>query len=109
MSRCRHLAIRPAVLLVAAAVTVLVGTASADELVGTNGERFVGRIVEEKPDSVIVSSEIAGTITVPRAKIRQLLRSPPETVAKPAPTQTPSVTNLIAAASNAPPTNVTNK
>ncbi len=48
----------------------------ADELTCINGERFVGRVVEEKIDSVIFASETVGRLEVPRARIRQLQRTP---------------------------------
>lgn len=43
-----------------------------DVLVLTNGERFVGEIIEEKPANVIFESELAGRLDVPRSKIRDV-------------------------------------
>jgi len=49
----------------------------ADVLIGTNGERFAGTVVQETADAVIFESELAGRLTVPCARIRELLRTPP--------------------------------
>ena len=37
----------------------------ADFLTGTNGERFVGTIVEETATNVVFDSELAGRLTFP--------------------------------------------
>jgi hypothetical protein len=50
--------------------------ACADVLVGTNGERFVGTVVEETATNVVFESELAGRLVFPQAKIRDLLRAP---------------------------------
>src|SRR5215831_3368353 len=50
--------------------------AKADVLLGVNGERFVGTVVEEKADAVVFESEIGGRMTVPRSRIRELQRTP---------------------------------
>jgi Protein of unknown function, DUF481 len=44
-------------------------------LVGTNGERFVGTVVEETATNVVFESELAGRLVFPQAKIRDLLRA----------------------------------
>src|SRR5258708_25983687 len=49
----------------------------ADVLIGTNGERFVGRVLSETAESVVFESEFAGRLTVPRARIRELQRPQP--------------------------------
>ena len=49
----------------------------ADVLIATNGERFAGKVVEETADAVVFESELAGRLTVPRAQIRELQRTPP--------------------------------
>ena len=46
----------------------------ADVLIGSNGERFVGKVIEETKDTVVFRSEIGGRLTVPRASIRELQR-----------------------------------
>ena len=51
-------------------------TARADVLVGTNGERFVGPVVEETADSVVFASELGGRLTLPRKQVRELRRTP---------------------------------
>jgi hypothetical protein len=50
--------------------------ACADVLVGTNGERFVGMVIEETPTNVVFESELAGRLVFPQSKIRDLLRAP---------------------------------
>ncbi len=47
----------------------------ADILVGLNGERFVGKVIEESPDVVVFESETAGRLVVPRSRIRELQRT----------------------------------
>ncbi len=49
---------------------------SADILVGTNGERFVGKVIEETPNTVVFDSETAGRLVVPRTRVRELQRAP---------------------------------
>jgi Protein of unknown function, DUF481 len=50
--------------------------ACADVLVGTNGERFVGMVIEETTTNVVFESELAGRLVFPQSKIRDLLRAP---------------------------------
>jgi hypothetical protein len=59
--------------LVFAAATLL---ARADVLIGTNGERFVGTVIEETVTNVVFESELAGRLVFPQSKIRDLLRAP---------------------------------
>ena len=47
----------------------------ADVLVGTNGERFVGTVVQETTNGVVFDSELAGRLTFPRTKIEELHRT----------------------------------
>ncbi len=47
----------------------------ADVLVGLNGERFVGRVIEENTDVVVFESETAGRLVVPRSRIREVQRT----------------------------------
>ncbi len=47
-----------------------------DVLIGTNGDRFTGRVISETAESVIFESELAGRLTIPRARIRELQRVP---------------------------------
>ncbi len=74
-------------------------TSRADVLIGINGERFVGKVVEERADSVVFDSETAGRLTVPRARIRELQKTP---------AVQPAQTNLapVSAASAASVTNL---
>ena len=54
----------------------LISPVKADVLLGVNGERLVGTILEETADSVIFQSEIGGRVTVLRSRIRELQRTP---------------------------------
>src|SRR5271154_2470798 len=49
--------------------------AHGDVLVGTNGERFVGTVIEETATNVVFESELAGRLVFPQSKIRDLLRA----------------------------------
>jgi putative salt-induced outer membrane protein YdiY len=68
----------------------------ADVLIGTNGERFAGTVVRETADTVVFESELAGRLTVPRARIRELQQTapaqPPQTLGVP---NQPTVTNQL--------------
>jgi len=55
-------------------------TSLADVLIGINGERFVGKVIEERTDSVVFESETAGRLIVPRDRIRELQRTAPSVV-----------------------------
>jgi hypothetical protein len=50
--------------------------ARADVLVGTNGERFVGTVMEETTTNVVFESELGGRLTFPREKIRDIQGTP---------------------------------
>jgi Protein of unknown function, DUF481 len=54
---------------------VMTWLAHGDVLTGTNGERFVGTIIEETTNSVLFDSELAGRLTFPQSKIRDLQRT----------------------------------
>ena len=62
-------------LVLALCAVVLPGR--ADVLIGTNGDRFTGKVVEEKADSVVFDSELGGRLTIPRTRIREIQRPPP--------------------------------
>jgi hypothetical protein len=51
-------------------------SARGDVLVGTNGERFLGTVIVETAANVVFDSELAGRLTFPQSKIRDLERSP---------------------------------
>ena len=51
----------------------------ADVLVGVNGERLVGKVLEESVDKVVFESELGGKLTIPRSRISELQRSAPAT------------------------------
>lgn len=72
------------------------GLVRADVMVGTNGERFVGTIIQETATNVVFDSELAGRLTFPQSKIRDLERM----VAG-----QPTNTMAVAAVTNAVPTN----
>jgi hypothetical protein len=50
--------------------------ARADVLIGTNGERFVGKVIAETTN-VVFESELGGRLTFPFATIREIQRTPP--------------------------------
>jgi putative salt-induced outer membrane protein YdiY len=75
--------------------------AHADVLVGTNGERFVGKVIEETPDAVVFESELGGRLTLPRARVREMQRTPTTPEIKTAPT--PLVATTPASAQWIPP------
>ena len=50
-------------------------TLQADVLITTNGERFVGTLVEERPDAVVFESESVGRLTLPRERIQEIQRA----------------------------------
>jgi hypothetical protein len=62
-------------LAVAAAAVPI--SARADVLIGTNGERFVGKVIEETTDAVVFESELSGRLTLPRSQVREVQRSTP--------------------------------
>jgi hypothetical protein len=49
----------------------------ADVLIGANGERFVGTVVEENTNTVVFDSELNGRLTFPRSQILELHQTPP--------------------------------
>ena len=61
----------------ALALGVMTLFARADELVGINGERFVGTVIEENATNIVFESELGGRLTFSRAKIREIQRMPP--------------------------------
>lgn len=63
------------VTFVVAALSLLPTAASADVLIGTNGERFIGKIIQETATNVVFESEFAGRLTFPSSKIRELVRT----------------------------------
>lgn len=58
------------------ALGVLVLPAQADVLIGTNGDRFTGKVVQETTDFVVFDSELGGKLTIPRSRIREIQRPP---------------------------------
>src|SRR5215831_16906226 len=71
--RIRNLDFR---LLFLVVVVLPVDLAKADVLIGANGERFLGKVLEETADTVVFESESAGRLTIPRNRIRELQRTP---------------------------------
>jgi hypothetical protein len=56
---------------------MLAAVARGDVLTGTNGERFVGKVIQETATNVVFESEFAGRLTFPQSKIHDLERTPP--------------------------------
>lgn len=48
----------------------------ADVLIGINGDRFTGKVLEETAGFVIFDCELGGKLTIPRSRIREIQRSP---------------------------------
>ncbi len=61
----------------ALALTALVLSARADMLIATNGERFVGTVIEETATNIVFESELGGRMTFPLAKFGEIQRTPP--------------------------------
>jgi len=66
--------------LLLAAICLVPLSARADVLLGTNGERFVGTVIEQTTNQVVFDSELAGRLTFPQSKIRELQRTSSVTV-----------------------------
>jgi Protein of unknown function, DUF481 len=49
--------------------------AHGDVLVGTNGERFIGTVIEETTNQVVFDSELGGRLAFPKSKIHELQRT----------------------------------
>ena len=49
--------------------------ARGDVLLCTNGERFVGKVIQETTNTVVFESELGGRLTFPRAQVRELQRT----------------------------------
>ena len=64
----------------ALAFWMMTSLARGDVLLGTNGERFIGKLIEETTNNVVFESELGGRLTFPRAQIRELQRTPPAAV-----------------------------
>ncbi len=60
----------------ALALCIFMLPAQADVLIGTNGDRFTGKVLQETADSVVFDSELGGKLTIPRSLIREIQRSP---------------------------------
>jgi hypothetical protein len=71
------------VLSLAIAFCAVVLPGRADVLIGTNGERFTGKILSESTDTVVFESELGGKLTIPRIRIREIQRTPPPATNKP--------------------------
>jgi putative salt-induced outer membrane protein YdiY len=54
----------------------MVLVARADVLIGTNGDRFTGKVVAETAESVVFDAELGGRLTIPRTRIREIQRPP---------------------------------
>lgn len=70
VAACRRRALALALALWSAALP-----AWADVLLGTNGDRFTGKVVAETVDSVVFDSELGGKLIIPRARIREIQRA----------------------------------
>ena len=75
--------------------------ARADVLISTNGERFVGTVIEETTNLVVFQSQLSGRLTLYPGEIRKLERTVPgETNAPTAPTVVSTNKSIPTAATN---------
>jgi hypothetical protein len=65
--------------------------ANADQVNMQNGERYIGKVVTLSNETVVVQSDVLGTLKVPRSKIASITFG---TNAVPAPVQTPAVAGV---------------
>jgi len=82
-----------ALLRITLALWVTTMVAPADVLITTKGERFIGRVIEERTDAVVFDSESAGRLTLPRDRIQELQQEAPAPTPPPSAAATPAVTN----------------
>jgi len=75
-------------------------TGFADELIGKNGERFIGKVIEETSETVVFESETVGRQVIPRSRISELKRTP---------AVTSTATNLPSVVESAGASSATNK
>lgn len=63
------------------------GRVGADELRMQNGDRYVGKVISLSNDTVVVRSEVLGTVRLPRGKVAQITlgTNATEQAARPAP------------------------
>jgi len=76
--------------------------ARADVLISTNGERFVGTVIEETTNIVVFQSDLSGRLTLYPSEIRKLERIIPGE------TNAPPPAPVVAATNRPPPTAFTN-
>jgi hypothetical protein len=65
-------------LWLALVIAVFALSVRADVLISTNGERFVGTIIEETTNLVVFQSDLSGRLTLYPSEIRKLERTVPE-------------------------------
>src|SRR5882757_199777 len=68
----------------------IVWCAHADQVNMQNGDRYVGKVVTFSNETVVVESDVFGTLMVPRTKIASIVLGT-NAVATPAPVQAPVV------------------
>jgi hypothetical protein len=78
------------------------GPARADVLISTNGERFVGTVIEETTNLVVFQSDLSGRLTLYPSEIRKLERAVPGETNAPAPAP------VVVSTNRPPPTASTN-
>jgi len=67
---------------------LIIPSAHADQVNMQNGERYIGKVVTMSNETVVVQSDVLGTLKVPRSKIASITLG---TNTVPAPVQTPAV------------------
>jgi hypothetical protein len=95
-------------LALAAVLGAIPVVSRADVLIATNGERFVGTVIEETTNIVVFQSQLSGRLTLYPTEIRKLERVVPgETNAPPAPVVVSTNKSIPTASTNlswVPPT-----
>ncbi len=78
----------------------------ADVLIGTNGDRFTGKVLEETADVIVFESELAGKLTIPRTRIREIQRAEPPTTDNRSLITSSAPTNQLSTLNSQPSTNL---
>jgi len=87
--------VRPRQWLALALVAITL-TLPADVLIGKNGERFIGKVVEETAEAFVFESEIGGRITIRRDQVLELQHSPAAEIPKVPAVTVPATNSFVA-------------
>jgi uncharacterized protein len=97
--------VRPAVALVGAALALFVaaGPLRADQVELKNGDRYIGHVLSLNSNSVVVQSDVLGTLRLPRNRVTVITLGPVPATNSPA---LPLVTNALTPAAAASSVNL---